>query len=179
MLHFYAAKNLLAYLEAADERTYETMCDGLAGDRVRSWVNLGGQLVSEVDVDELRANIGAGRLDSWDAVHARYNEFWQRYPAEKQRHAFAVFVLLHGGRIPSRDEWARFLDRAVEIQKLRRDRVYESRQKDYENPFRRATYRNDAEMVAAIGSIEDNRFVQQIREETEAFSRRVEAVRGR
>lgn len=179
MLHFYAAKNLLAYLEAAHERTYEQMCESLAGRRVRSWVNLGGQLVSEVDVDELRADIGAGRLDSWDAVHARYDELRRRYPEEKQRHAFSVFTLLHAGRIPSRDEWARFLDRAVEIQELRRDRVYESRQKDYENPFRRATYRNEAEMTAAIGSIEDNPFVQQIREETEVFRRRVEAARAR
>jgi hypothetical protein len=96
-----------------------------------------------------------------------------------QRHAFAVFVLLHGGRIPARDEWSRFLDRAMEIQELRRDRVYESRQKDYDNPFRRATYRNEAEMFAAIGNIEGNRFVQQIREETEAFRRRVEAVQAR
>ncbi|MFO7782344.1 MAG: DUF4954 family protein [Spirochaetia bacterium] len=179
MLHFYAAKNLLAYLEAGEGRSYEAMCDALAGERVQSWVNLGGQLVCEADVDELRADIGAGRLDSWEAVHARYEELWQRYPEEKQRHAFSVLVLLHGGRIPSREEWVRFLDRAVEIQELRRDRVYESRQKDYDNAFRRATYRNDAEMRAAIGSIEDNRFVQQIREETEAFRRRVEAVQAR
>jgi hypothetical protein len=34
-------------------------------------------------------------------------------------------------------------------------------------------------MLAALGSIEDNRFVQRVREETEVFRRRVDAVRER
>lgn len=181
MLHYYAAVNLIAYLEADEARTYASMCRDLAGERVTEWVNVGGQLVSETDVDALRADIAAGGLSDWDAVHARYDELWQRYPLEKQRHAFAVYVMLHGGAPAGTDTdaWTSFLDRAAEIQELRRDRVYESRRKDYDNPFRFATYRNEEEMLAALGSIDDNRFVQQVREETDVFKRRVEAARAR
>jgi hypothetical protein len=67
----------------------------------------------------------------------------------------------------------------MEIQELKRDAVYASRKKDYDNPFRIATYRNLEEMEAAIGTIEDNRFVQQVREETEEFHRRVDAAIAR
>jgi hypothetical protein len=179
MLHYYAALNLIAWLEADGERTYQTMCGELDGPRCTRWVNLGGQLAPETEVDALRGEIGAGTLATWDAVHERYNELWARYPAAKQRHAFAVYRLLHGDAIPDAAGWDRFLSRAVEIQQLRRDRVRESRKKDYDNPFRFATYRSKEEMLAALGSIEDNRFVQQVREETEVFRRRVDAVRER
>jgi hypothetical protein len=179
MLHYYAAANLISWIEADESRTYESMCAQLDEERCTQWTNLGGQLVPESDVETLRADIGARTLASWDDVHARYNELWARYPVEKQRHAFAVYRLLHGDAVPDAAAWDRFLSRAVEIQELRRDRVYESRKKDYDNPFRFATYRNEEEMLAALGSIEDNRFVQQIREETEMFRRRAEAIRQR
>jgi hypothetical protein len=179
MLHYYAAKNLIAYLEEDESRTYETMCTELAGERVTEWENLGGQLVPAEHVAELRADIGAGRLSSWEEIHARYDELWSAYPREKQRHAFSVLSLLHEGRIPTHTEWDAFLARAGRIQELVRDRVYESRKKDYENPFRIATYRNQAEMDAALGSIDDNQFVKQVRDDTEDFLRRVEAARAR
>ncbi|MFP4067918.1 MAG: DUF4954 family protein [Spirochaetaceae bacterium] len=178
MLHYYAAVNLIAYLEAEQERTYESMCRDLDGERETEWSNLGGQLVAEKDLDVLRRDIGNGVLSSWDEVHARYNELWRQYPLSKQRHAFAVYRLLHGGEVPDRAGWRRFMDEAVRLQELKRDRVYETRRKDYENPFRFATYRNETEMKAALGDIEDNRFVGQVREETESFKRRAEAAAG-
>ena len=47
--------------------------------------------------------------------------------------------------------------------------MFESRKKDYENEFRNATFRNEAEKLAVVGSIEDVSFVRQIRKETEEF----------
>jgi len=176
MLHYYAAVNLIAYLEAEQGRTYESMCRELDGERVAEWSNLGGQLVTEQEVNALRRDIGNGALSSWDDVHARYDELSRRYPLSKQRHAFAVYRLLHGGEVPDRVGWRRFMEEAVRLQELKRDRVYETRQKDYKNPFRFATYRNEAEMKAAVGDIDDNRFVGQVREGTESFKRRAEVA---
>ena len=53
------------------------------------------------------------------------------------------------------------------------------RKKDHENPFRKATYRNAEEMTAAIGLLEDNSFVKQIRSETETNLKRLEELRLR
>ena len=49
------------------------------------------------------------------------------------------------------------------------DQVYESRKKDYDNEFRNATFRNEAEKLAVVGKIDDVSFVKQIRQETEDF----------
>jgi hypothetical protein len=54
--------------------------------------------------------------------------------------------------------------------------VYISRLKDYDNPFRQSTFRNEQEMTATIGTIEDNSFVRQVRQETEQFKRRVQML---
>ena len=66
-----------------------------------------------------------------------------------------------------------------EIQEYVRDQVYTTRKKDFENPFRQATYRNMDEMTAAIGTIEDNSFVKQVRGETEEFEKRIQQIKKR
>lgn len=47
---------------------------------------------------------------------------------------------------------------------------------DDENPFRRSTFRNEDEMNAAIGTIDDNSFIIQVRKETEEFEKFVKKV---
>ena len=155
------------------------MCKNLAGERLTEWENIGGQLVPRTEVDRIRQDLGSGTINSWDNLHRRYDQLWETYPHAKQRHAYGVYTLLAGEKEPSAEFWHRFLDRALEIQELRRDRVYESRKKDYDNPFRQATYRNKEEMVAAMGTIEENSFINQIREETEEFRLRVAAIKDR
>lgn len=177
MLHYYAVKNLMDYLESRPDADLETMNRDLSGKRQTEWVNLGGQLMPAGDLDKLRRDIGSGKLGSWDAVHGRYQTLWKSYPLQKQRHAFAVLCGLLGVKTLSRNPWRTALDRAADIQQLIRDRVYESRNKDYENPFRRATYRNEEEIIAAIGTVEDNSFIKQITEETRAFKQKIQTLK--
>ncbi len=39
--------------------------------------------------------------------------------------------------------------------------IYESRAKDYENPFRKMVYASEEEMSAVVGKLEENTFIQQ------------------
>jgi hypothetical protein len=170
MLHYYAVKNLMDHLKADAGATFESLCETLRGPRVTEWVNLGGQLVPGRDAAALRTDIGSGKLPSWRDIHGRLDELWSRYPREKQKHAFAVLCETLGTEKPSKAQWREALEKAVGIQEFIRDQVYISRKKDYDNPFRRITYRNEAEMTASIGTIEDNSFIKQVRAETEAFA---------
>ena len=179
MLHIYAMRNLIAYLEARPEATLETMTQELKGDRQANWMNLGGQLVPEPDVDTLRVDIGSGKLDSWEAIHDRYNTLWEAYPLEKQKHSYRTLCFLLETEKIDPDLWISALDRAGKIQELIRDEVFISRNKDYENHFRRATYRHEEEMLAAIGTVEDNSFIKQIREETETFNSRIQTLKSK
>jgi hypothetical protein len=179
MLHYYAVKNLLDYMEADEGATMESMQADLAGERKRRWENLGGQLVAADDLAELRKQIGKGKLDSWDDIHAAYDRLWERYPRDKQAHACATLLALLGVERLSAEAWTAALDEAVEIQRYIRDATYASRKKDFDDPFRAVAYDSPEEMEAVLGTIDDNSFVQTVRDDTEAFEKRVAAVKSR
>ncbi|HOK65593.1 MAG TPA: DUF4954 family protein [Anaerohalosphaeraceae bacterium] len=176
MLLYYAVKNLLSWMQANPQAHFEDLKTALQGPRCRDWVNLGGQLIPAEDVDRLRADIRDGKLQTWQQIHDRYDQLWQRYPADKQKHAWATLCSLWETQTLTAEQWKEALRQAVQIQHLICQRVYESRKKDYENPFRQATYRSSEEMLAVIGPLEENDFVKRVRQETEQFQAAVQAV---
>jgi hypothetical protein len=179
MLHAYAMRALLEWFRETPSADFISLGKESSGDRERAWINCGGQLMRERDLDALRAAVGASALPDWDAVHRRYDELWRDYPREKRRHAMATLCDLLGVRALSPELWVDALNTAVRIKCFIRDQVLLSRQKDDENPFRRATFRNRAEMEAAVGTAADNAFIGQIRAETESFIALVNEVKRR
>ena len=179
MLHYYAVKNLLAYLAAEPQASFESMCRHLAGPRECDWVNLGGQLVPAGDVRRLQDDVKSGSLASWDAIHHRYAEWWAVYPLAKRRHALATLCALMGTERIDRDQWSAALDEAVRIQRHVQAEVYRSRKKDFDDPFRRITFRNAEEMLSVLGAPESNGFVRQVAQQTERFLELVASVRHR
>jgi len=179
MIHYYGVKNLLNYPQTNTNETFASLCETMKNNRQIQWVNLSGQLIPETDVNLLRADIGSGKLASWEEIHKRYNALWTKYPLEKQKHAYASLCTLLGTDTLTHDQWIAALDRAVKIQEYIRDQVYLSRKKDYDNLFRQNTYRTIAEMTAAIGSVEENSFIKQVRLETEEFKKHVAEIKQR
>ena len=179
MLHYYAMKNLLAYMDSRPETDFLSMIKALKGKRQQEWVNLGGQLMRKNDVDMLRADIGTGKLKTWKDIHGRYDKIWSRYPADKQKHAFGILCELYGTEKLTESEWNAALDKTVDIQNFICDQVYITRKKDYDNYFRQKTYRNEEEMTAAIGKVDENSFIVQIRQETGDFIKMVEEIKKR
>jgi hypothetical protein len=57
--------------------------------------------------------------------------------------------------------------------------IYESRAKDFRSAFKKATYRNHAEMEKVLGKPGDNPFIQIMRKESDAFFEMIERVIGR
>ncbi len=179
MIVHYAVMNVLNYLENNPKETFATMSKLLESKRQREWVNMGGQLMMMTDLDKLREDIKEGKLDSWDAIHKRYNDIWKRYPVDKLRHAYlSLRFVLHTKKITPK-MWEEVLEREKKNQNYIAEQVYASRLKDYENPFRRATYRNEEEMIAAIGTIEDNSFVKQMREESANNIKRIDKIKAK
>ena len=180
MLVYYAVKNIVLYLENHEEASIENLSRMMKGKRLRKWINLGGQTMPEEDVDQLRDDIKTGVLNSWDEVHERYNELWKRYRMEKLRHAYFSLMFLYKDEtdVLTSEMWEECLEKAVRIQQYICDQVYESRKKDYENPIRSATFRNEEEKIAVVGRIEDVSFVKQIRKETEEFITSINKIRN-
>jgi len=179
MLYHYVMKNLLLYMVSHPKATFATMCKDLKGKRQHEWINLGGQLMQKIDLDKLRSDIGSGKLETWKDIHNRYDKLWDKYNTDKQKHAFAILCELLDTENPTKADWKTSLNKAIALQKYICDQVYITRKKDYDNPFRQATYRNMDEMTAAIGTIEENSFIIQVRQETEDFKNLVEEIRKR
>ena len=181
MITYYAVNTILHYLESHPEDDIHTLSAHMKGKRLRKWINLGGQTMPQEDVDQLRSDINNGVLNNWEEIHQRYNELWTRYQAEKTRHAYFSLMFLYKDETDVLTDamWKETLLKAIQIQQYICDQVYESRKKDYENPFRNATFRNEEEKIAVIGKIDEVSFVKQIRKETEEFIASINAIRNK
>jgi hypothetical protein len=177
MLHYYAVRILVDFWVSRPCCSIASLLKDLGGERITEWVNMGGQLMPAQDVEQLRHDIGSGGLASWEEIHGRYNQLWAAYPCEKQKHAFAVLCMLSGSGTINEKQWRTALDKCVRIQEFVRDQVFVSRKKDDDNTFRKATYRNDDEMNAIVGTADENSFVKQVRKETTVFAKTINTIK--
>lgn len=180
MLVYYAMRNVLAFLKERPQDNFDSMEEAIREDRrQKSWNNLGGQLMMTRDLDQLREDIKSGVINSWDEVHQRYDDIWQKYTIDKLRHAYLSLCYLLETDAISHKQWKELIDRVIAIQHYVCQQVYITRKKDYDNIYRRATYRNEEEMLAAIGPLEDNSFIRQVKEETAVFEDEIRALETR
>jgi len=179
MIHYYAVKNIIAYLQANPDADFAAMNKNLTGERCQKWFNLGGQLIMSEDLEVLKTDIKSGKLDDWNDIHDAYNRLWEKYPLDKQRHAYASLLDLLGVKSLTPKQWHQALDRAVEIQQFIADQTYESRKKDFESHFRLMSYETTEEMEAVLGTPQKVSFVKQIREETDQFAQTVAELKKR
>ena len=138
MLVFYAMKTL------EGERSK------VKGERLNDWVNIGGQLVTRPDMEKLITDVENGTLDSWDAIHARFDALWNGYPAQREAHAYGVLCEL--ANVDQLDEtlWQQYQQRYADIQAYIEEQKKVSRHKDEVNPFRNMTYWDDDERAAVL-----------------------------
>jgi len=145
MLIYYAMKTL-------DPLYGEQLPDSSLGreERVTRWVNIGGQLIAEADMQQLIDDIENGTLANWDDIHARFDALWEAYPDAKRRHAYQVLCHLSQKKSIDADEWAAYQAEYTRIQQFVNDQKVLTRKKDDTNEFRHMTYWNDAEMHAVL-----------------------------
>ncbi len=180
MITSYAVKNVLRYLESHPQMSFQDLSDVIGGRRkTMKWINLGGQMMTEADCDALRDDIRTGELNSWKEIHHRYNEIWKKYADDKLIHSLQAYCDTFHKELVSSDDWAGLLDRGIEIQNYVCNQVYLSRKKDHENPFRKSTFRNEDESLAAWGHLEDNDFIKQERIKTKEIIERIQGLKKR
>jgi len=169
MLLWYAGGTTLKVLAPAIPRgkidVEEALADlasrpAAARDRVTAWENLGGQLVPEAKLEALLDEVRAGQIPDWDAMHAGYERLSTEYPRDKAEHAWSILRYLYPSLAEAPkallgEAMAELLELSARVEK----EVLATRAKDFSNPFRKATFRSDAEMLAVVGRAEDNPFV--------------------
>jgi hypothetical protein len=183
MLRYYAVKTLAAFFASRPDLDFAGFCALLGGaspePRVTEWVNMGGQIVPAFRVDELRKALGEGAVTSWDEIHRTYDRWHGEYPLDKARHARSALALLGGGLEEGPGAFQKELAAVLEIRRWITRQIYETREKDFRNPFKKATFRSQAEMEAVLGTAGSNSFVRTAREAENNFSNMIESLTRR
>jgi len=193
MLRYYAVKTIASFFDERPELDFSGMRDLLDTEtadkdsnapqnsqkRVKDWVNSGGQIVPAFRVDKLRKEIREGKYASWDEIHHVYDLWEEEYPLDKCRHAWEVLKFLTGSAEASASLFKNELDAVLEIRRHIETQIYDSREKDYHNRYKKATFRNQAEMEQVLGKPDDNPFIRIIRKESDIFKNMIERVRLR
>ncbi|SHE87722.1 DUF4954 family protein [Flavisolibacter ginsengisoli] len=177
LIVYYAAVNLLRYVEDNKILTFESLVDSLPAEPIRlSWANIGGQLMPEPSVSTLLNSIKTGNIQSWEEVHDFYRINGALYKDQKLQHAYAS--LMEMAKPPSKrltkDLFKQILDEALATKEWMTENIYTSRAKDYQNYFKKMVYDSEKEMEAVVGKLEDNSFINQQNEELATFRKRVQ-----
>ena len=157
----------------------EEMKKGISTKISRSkWINVGGQLMKTADVEKIKQQIKTGEIKSWPQLHDLYRKLGADYSTDKLEHAYTSLleVLNITSKQFTTDKLKDVLQNAVTVKEWMCKGIYESREKDHSNPFRKMVYDTKKEMDKVTGKIEDNTFIQQQLGELDTFKKEVKQV---
>lgn len=180
LIRYYCINELIHHFLDQKFNAFEELKSTLHAHLVReSWKNIGGQLVPDSALKTFLHQIKKGQIESWQGVHAFYTTQGAEYKANKLYHAYTTLLEIENitSQQFQRERFFQLLDQALETREWICKNIYESRLKDYNNPFKRMIYENQKEMDAVVGKIEDNQFIQQQFREADEFRERVSKLK--
>ena len=130
---------------------------------MKDWMNVGGQLIPRNEIESVIEKIKNGQINSWDSLHDFYQSQSLLYPIQKLQHAITCYESVFETDIRKFDknEFKALLLSAIATKEWMVEGIYNSRAKDYTNPFRKMVYDTTEEMNAVIGKLEENSFIKQ------------------
>ncbi len=165
LLQHYGVMEIYKHIQKNKFSSFDEVKKTLSAKVQRSqWLNVGGQLIPADDVKRFLHNVKSGKVNSWEAVH----EFYRKqggavYETNKLHHAYTSLLEILG--ITPRQFTAELFKQLLQQLLITREwmckGIYDSRAKDYSNPFRKMVYETTEEMNKVLGRLEDNSFIQQ------------------
>ncbi len=182
MLAYYYHTQLVKFIMnesiSSAEELKETLPTNISINR---WVNIGSQFVPEKDVNEFLAAIKTGTVNSWDDIHNFYKSQSANYHHNKLAHALACLLQFENIGYPDIDNAfiRNILQRMLDTKEWVTQKVYESKAKDYKNSFRNMVYDSKDEMESVVGTLDDNGFIKEQKEELSNFKLTVQQLMER
>ena len=179
LVQHYGVMEILHHAQKNKLADFESLKKSLSAKIQRSqWVNVGGQLIQKSALENLKRNIKAGKLKSWEQVHDFYRQQGAAYETDKLHHAYTSLLEILN-ITPKQFTPALFkqlLQQAVATKEWMCKGIYNARAKDYSNPFRKMVYETNEEMNKVTGRLEDNSFIQQQLAELDTMKKQVKAM---
>lgn len=176
MIHYYGCNYLIKLIEDNKIKTLVKLTNALPGKPGRNaWLNVGGQLIPVKDTDVFRKKIRDNKLKSWEDVHTWYEEQGAKYEQQKSLHALASLEEITGLSLKklTLPHLKELLNKTIATKEWITEAIYSSRAKDYSNPYRKMVYDTDEEMEKVLGSLKDNSFIKQQRQELITFTQKI------
>lgn len=172
MLEYYCHVQLVNFIIAKNITSVHELNNQLPQQVKRhNWLNIGGQLIPTGEVHNLLIEIKENKITSWDAVHEFYKVQSANYLHNKLCHALACLYEIR--EMSSKDINALFIKnmlyQTLETKEWITQKVFESKSKDYKNPFRSMVYDSKDEMDSVVGKLEDNSFIIEQSNDLESF----------
>ncbi|MDC7249182.1 MAG: DUF4954 family protein [Sphaerochaetaceae bacterium] len=174
MLIYYGAREVASWCYKYNS-TLSSLQNSIKAD-LKPWVNIGGQIVKLEFVDKLREDINSGVLNSWEDVHNRYKQWDEDYEREKVANALGVLKVSLKVDYIDEKTWTIIKERAKNTRLYIENQVFETRVKDYNNPFRSITFRNDEERDIVLGAVEENSFITESKNITSQLFDKLDSV---
>ena len=179
LIVYYGVTQLIKKIGCRKITSWQKLLQSLPAKQLRTeWKNIGGQLIPSNNVKTLIRNIHSAKINSWDDVHDFYKKKSSDYQTEKFQHAFTSLmeILNITPKQFTKKKFILLLEQAVVTKEWISKGIYESKAKDYENPFRQMVYETEQEMEKVIGKLTDNSFINQQKTETTDFKNKVNDI---
>ncbi len=176
---YYGATQCITQFLENNLKTFSAFTKQLPSSPKRNqWINVGGQLIPEREVEKFRKHVHTGKIKSWDDVHAFYAMQAQAYDTDKFEHAFAALLEVLGitAAAFTREVFRDVLRQSVQTKTWLTEGIYESRAKDYTNPFRTMVFDTKEEMAKVWGRLEDNSFIAMQQAELKEYKKKVKGL---
>lgn len=165
LIGYYAAEELIHFIKANNLSLATCIKQLPKPGKRKTWTNVGGQLMEAAAFTSLQQKIVSGKIKGWDAVHAFYEQQSALYPSQKLQHALAAYSELLGIKLFSKETITTLLTQYLHTKEWMVKGIYNSRAKDYSNPFRNMVYENPEEQEEVTGSLTENSFILQQQQE--------------
>jgi len=163
LIAYYLVQQLNLFIDSNKIESVDALKAGLPSKmELTTWRNVGGQLIKENAVDKLITQITGNKIKSWDEIHTFYKTEAAAYTSDKLLHALSAYRQVFEVNLKkSNDSVYRLLfQQSVTTKEWMVKGIYDSRAKDYSNPFRQMVYSGPAEMNVVTGKLDDNSFIK-------------------
>lgn len=180
IVKFFAVRTLCEYCQRNDKESLSPNDIKLISEMplYSEWVNVGGQIIPRDRLEQLFVLIKEEAINTWEEIHAYYNECQAQYENYKVAYALNLLEKLYSRPISEfTKEIYEDIVAGSKITNIKRfDETLISRMKDFDDEFRMQTFNNAREMNAVLGSITDNEFILEMRENTQNFEKSVSNI---
>lgn len=164
LVQFYLSKQLIEWFSQNKKADLAQLSELIPSrSSLSEWVNVGGQLIMQEELQKMLQQVINGKFKTWRAVHNFYEKQSLLYAEQKIAHAVAAYEVVYGAGFKKKmySLVPELLNKSIVTKEWMTKEIFDSRAKDYKNPFRKMVYENDKEMDSVIGSLKDNSFIKQ------------------